>query len=86
MAEVKYDEDFHCKEDEKEFVKELCKFGIYGNQTSYAGIVAAAKKNLDESRSRLKDLKTFFGDKQKEGKTTLRWKVFHFNLKLLFYK
>ena len=43
---------------------------IYGNQTTYAGIVVAAKKNLDESRSRLEDLKTFFGDEQNEGKNS----------------
>jgi hypothetical protein len=33
-------------------VQELLKFGIYGNATTLDGIVAAAKKNLDETKSR----------------------------------
>ena len=35
------------------------------------GIIAAAKKNLDETKSRVEDLKTFFGDEQNEGENSI---------------
>ncbi len=64
MAESQLGEAFICEDSKGELVQELVKYGIYGEETTLEGIVAAAKKSLDETKSRVQDLKTFFGDEQ----------------------
>ncbi len=67
-AESQIGEAFICEDSElAELVQELLKYGIYGEETTLEGIVAAAKKNLDETKSRVEDLKTFVGDERNEG-------------------
>jgi hypothetical protein len=68
MAEFEYHEDFDCEEAEEETVQELLKFGIYGEQTTLDGIVEAAEKNLNDTKARVAELKTLFGDEENTGK------------------
>ena len=70
MAEAQLDEIFVCEDSEEELVQELLKFRNYSDETTLEGIVDAAKKSLDETISRVEDLKTFFGDEQNEGKNS----------------
>ncbi len=73
MAERHFDEAYICEDSvdsEDELVQELLKYGIYGEETTLEGIVAAAKKSLEQTKSRVKALKTFFGDEQNEGKNS----------------
>ena len=73
MAELQLDEFFISEYSGHTLVQKLLKFRIYGEETTLDGIIAAAKKNLEETKSRVEDLKTFFaGDEQNEGeKSTL---------------
>jgi hypothetical protein len=68
MAEFEYYEDFECEEAEEEIVQELLKFGIYGEQTTLDGILEEAEKNLNDTKARVADLKTLFGDDENKGK------------------
>ena len=68
MAEFEYYEDFECEEAEEEIVQELLKFGIYGEQTTLDGILEEAEKNLNDTKARVADLKTLFGDDENTGK------------------
>jgi hypothetical protein len=68
MAEFEYYEDFECGEVEEEIVQELLKFGIYGEQTTLDGILEEAEKNLNDTKARVADLKTLFGDEENTGK------------------
>jgi hypothetical protein len=68
MAAFEYHEDFDCEEAEEEAVQELLKFGIYGEQTTLDGIVEAAEKNLNDTKARVAELKTLFGDEENTGK------------------
>ena len=68
MAEFEYYEDFECEEAEEEIVQELLKFGIYGEQTTLDGILEEAEKNLNDTKARVADLKTLFGDEENTGK------------------
>ena len=67
MAEAEY-ENVSQSENEKQIVQELRKLTIYREQTTLDGIIEEAKKNLNETKTRLKELRTLFGDEQDQGK------------------
>ena len=71
MTESQLGEVFIRDDSQGKFVQEVVKYGIHGEAKTLADIAAAAKKNLEESRSRLKDLKTFFRDDKNEGKNSI---------------
>jgi hypothetical protein len=68
MAEAEHDNALQCEDREKQLVRELVTFNIYGEQTTLDGIIEAAKKNLKETQARVKELKTLFGGELNEGK------------------
>ena len=71
MTESQLGEVFIRGDSQGKFVQEVVKYGIHGKAKTLVDIAAAAKKNLEESRSRLKDLKTFFRDDKNEGKNSI---------------
>ena len=66
MAEAE-SENASQSDGEEQLVQELTKCSIYREQTTLDGIIEAAKKNLNETKARVKELKTLFGSEKDQG-------------------